>query len=411
MTPPTVTRQVHYHHSSDRGAALIAARYVGDGLRREEYLCYEGRSDWTTHRSRRTSDDNGRTWSDWRLLHSAWPVQNGFTKREEARAWCFDPVGGKSLDFVFQRLLPSQGDYPMEEYVGRADHSFWRQSDDEGRSWAALHQFRYEEGPEYDPENWGRREFLGSNRTFGSYCAIPTRSGTVVYPCSEIPMRLDEETVDGVICFVGKWDVAKQTYIWEKSQPICVPHRLSARGLLEPSVAELSDGRLWMVMRGSNRTFQGDDWTGTVDNPGRKWMSLSVDGGRSWSPVTDLRYDTGEQFCSPSAFAKLLRHSRTMKLYWFGNICRGPSRGNRPRHPLYIAEVDESTPSLKKDTLAIVDDRDPVADSDVLQLSNFHLLENRQTGEIELYLTRYGERESSRTHADAYKYTIELQAD
>ncbi|HIG18069.1 MAG TPA: hypothetical protein EYQ31_12735, partial [Candidatus Handelsmanbacteria bacterium] len=62
-------------------------------------------------------------------------------------------------------------------------------------------------------------------------------------------------------------------------------------------------------------------------------------------------------------------------------------------------------------TLAIVDDRDPVADSDVLQLSNFHLLENRQTGEIELYLTRYGERESSRTHADAYKYTIELQAD
>jgi hypothetical protein len=210
---------------------------------------------------------------------------------------------------------------------------------------------------------------------------------------------------------VGKWDVAKQTYIWEKSQPICVPHRLSARGLLEPSVAELSDGRLWMVMRGSNRTFQGDDWTGTVDNPGRKWMSLSVDGGRSWSPVTDLRYDTGEQFCSPSAFAKLLRHSRTMKLYWFGNICRGPSRGNRPRHPLYIAEVDESTPSLKKDTLAIVDDRDPVADSDVLQLSNFHLLENRQTGEIELYLTRYGERESSRTHADAYKYTIELQAD
>ena len=408
----TIRRQVYYPHSTERGAALITARYLGKGLRREEYLCFEGVSDWTTHRSRRVSQDNGRTWSDWQQLCATWPTQRGFTKREEPRAWCFDPLSQRCIDFVFQRILPDAGDNPMQGYVGRADHSFWRLSDDEGRTWGPLNQFRYEEGAQYQPENWGQRDFYERNRTFGSYSAIPTRDGSIVYPCSEIPMEIvdngDAERVDGIICFIGTWSSTDRAYTWERSQPICVPHRVSARGLLEPCVAELSDGRLWMVMRGSNRTFVDDDWSGEAENPGRKWMSLSADGGRSWSPVTDLRYDTGEPFCSPSALARVLRHEGTGKLYWFGNICPGPSDGNRPRTPLYIVEVDESVPALRKNTLTIIDDRHPTADGDALQLSNFQVFEDRESGEIELYLTRYGERESHRTHADAYKYTITL---
>jgi hypothetical protein len=408
----TIQRQVYSPHSTERGAALISARYVGEGLRREEYLCFEGFSDWTTHRSRRVSDDNGRTWSEWQLLRSTWPTQRGFTKREEARAWCFDPRSGLCIDFVFQRILPGVGDNPMEDYLGRADHSFWCVSEDEGETWGPLRQFRYEKGAEYDSGSWSRRDFYEHNRTFGSYSAIATRDGSVIYPCSEIPMEIVDdggpETVDGIICFIGAWDSTEEDYSWERSQPICVPHRISARGLLEPCVAELSDGRLWLVMRGSNRTFIGDSWSGEVDNPGRKWMSLSDDGGRTWSPVTDLRYDTGEQFCSPSAFAKVLRHSDTGRLYWFGNICPEPSIGNRPRVPLYLAEVDESIPALKRDTLTVIDDRDPTTDTDMVQLSNFQVFENRESAEIELYLTRYAERPSHRTHADAYRYTITL---
>ena len=410
-----VRRDVCCSYSRERGAAMIKARYVGNGLRREEYLCFEGVSDWTTHEGRRISEDNGRTWSDWALLHRTWPTQNGFTKREQPRAWCCDSASEKCLDFIFQRILPCEGSNPMVGYLGRVDHSFWRVSGDAGRTWGPLHQFRYEGGAAYDPENWGDRGFFRHNITYGSYSAIPTRNGSIVYPCSEIPMAITdrghEERVDGIICFIGKWDRARWTYTWEKSRPVYVPHRVSARGLLEPCVAELSDGRLWMVMRGSNRTLKGDDWAGTVENPGRKWMSLSEDGGVTWGPVTDLRYDTGELFCSPSAFAKVLRHSGTKKLYWFGNICPAPSDGNRPRFPLYIAEVDERSPALRRDTLTIVDDRDPHTDTDALHLSNFYVFENRETGEIELYLTRYGERASHRTHADAYKYTITLLGD
>ncbi|PKO20350.1 MAG: hypothetical protein CVU38_20590 [Chloroflexi bacterium HGW-Chloroflexi-1] len=69
--------------------------------------------------------------------------------------------------------------------------------------------------------------------------------------------------------------------------------------------------------------------------------------------------------------------------------------------------MDESIPALKKDTLTVIDDRNPNSDTETVQLSNFSMFENRETGEIELYLTRYGERPDWRM-ADAYKYTITL---
>lgn len=103
-----------------------------------------------------------------------------------------------------------------------------------------------------------------------------------------------------------------------------------------------------------------------------------------------------------------LRHSRTGKLYWFGNITPTPPNGNLPRYPLYLAEVDETVPALKKDTLTVIDDYDKVNDSPAIQFSNFRILENRETGAIELYMTRYGECKSDRLKANQYKYTIRL---
>jgi hypothetical protein len=161
-------------------------------------------------------------------------------------------------------------------------------------------------------------------------------------------------------------------------------------------------------MRGSNVALQSDPWKGKVESPGHKWMSTSRDGGRTWSPVTDLRYDTGEPFYSPAAFAKMLRHRGTGKLYWFGNITPNPPDGNRPRYPLYIAEVEEFTPALKKETLTVIDDRDPEKDPEAVQFSNFDVFEHPETGHIELYMTRYGETPGNTWTANAYRYAIIL---
>ena len=181
-----------------------------------------------------------------------------------------------------------------------------------------------------------------------------------------------------------------------------MPRRVSTRGFAEPAVAELKDGRLMMDLRGSNVHLD------PLRYPGRKWMSLSKDGGKTWSPAADLRYDTGEQFYAPATFAKFIRSSKTGQLYWIGNISRVPPEGNGPRYPLYIAEVDEEKAALKKSTLTIIDDREP-GDTEGVQFSNFSLLENRETKDLEIYLSRLGEKPDNVFSANAYKYTLKLR--
>jgi len=390
---------------------------MGTGLRREETLSYESSSDWCEGHHLRTSQDNGRTWSDWELLHEQWPMKDGFSKEEMPFAWCHDPVSDKVVRFVFQRLLVGAGAQAIEELfkTGKQtcfDHNFWAVSDDDGQTFGDAGQLRYEAGPEFDPGNWAAPGYLRSNQMYGSYGAIATGEGTIIYPSAGVPMQITHEgqaeTVGGILCFIGTWRPAQQTYEWVTSEPVYVPHRVSGRGLIEPTIAELGDGRLLMVIRGSNIVFP-PTWEGSVDNGGHAWMSLSQDAGRTWGPVGDLRYDTAEPFYSPSAFSVLLRHSRTGKLCWIGNIVPEPAKGNLPRYPLLIAQVDETIPALKKDTLTVIDDRDPESDSEQVQFSNFHVLEDRETGRLELYMTRFGERQSHWLHADAYKYTITIE--
>ncbi len=182
-----------------------------------------------------------------------------------------------------------------------------------------------------------------------------------------------------------------------------VKRRVSTRGFAEPVAAELEGGRLIMELRGSNVYLD------PVKYPGRKWLSISEDRGRTWSPPADLRYDTGETFYAPATFAKFVRSGKTGKLYWVGNISRGPAEGNLPRYPLYIAEMDEDKAALKKNTLTIIDDREP-GDTEQVQFSNFSLLDNRETGDLEIYLSRLGEKPDNTFSANAYKYTIVLKS-
>ena len=412
-----VHREVYVPSPEEGVSAVVSTKYTGRGLWREEELSYQRSSDWSDTHQMRTSEDGGHTWSEWRMLRKEWPMQEGFTKEQMPFARCIDPESGKMVQFVFQRILIGEGTEALakswtQEAPTYFDHNFYQISGDEGRTWGELHQLRYEDGPVFDPDDWGNDEYLRTNRMYGAYSAVATRQGTIVYPAVGVPLEItdrgEKETVHAVLCFIGKWREATHTYQWEISDPIYVPHRISGRGMQEPCMAQLSDGRLFLVMRGSNIVLKSDPWKGEVESPGRKWMSLSEDGGRTWTPVTDLRYDTGEPFYSPATFASMLRHSRTGKLYWFGNITPAPPDGNRPRYPLYLAEVEESIPALKKNTLTVIDDRDPKTDPELVQFSNFNLFEHPETGQIELTMTRYGETPGNIWTANAYKYTITL---
>jgi hypothetical protein len=172
--------------------------------------------------------------------------------------------------------------------------------------------------------------------------------------------------------------------------------------LAEPWLAELRNGDLLLDLRGTNL------YADPPDPPGRHWYALSHDQGKTWGPVTAWRYDDGTAFYSPAAMAKLLRHSKTGKLYWFGNISAGQTRGNSPRYPFYIAEVDETIPALKRSTLTVIDDYDPERHTPAVQFSNFIVFENRQTHEFELYLSPYGQY-ANVYQASVYRYTIQLK--
>lgn len=204
------------------------------------------------------------------------------------------------------------------------------------------------------------------------------------------------------MCFVGRWNSVRRDYDWKTSKPVFLPRGKSTRGLVELDLSELTDGRLLLIMRGSNTKLD------PLKCPGRKWFSVSEDGGLTWSAVEDMRYDTGEQQHTPASISRTIRSSVTGRLYWMGNIPDVPPDGNSPRYPLQIVEIDEEGPSFKKDTLTMIDDRDPEKDSEHLQLSNFSLLEDRETHEMEVYLTRLGENGGGADiwTANAYKYTL-----
>ena len=60
---------------------------------------------------------------------------------------------------------------------------------------------------------------------------------------------------------------------------------------------------------------------------------------------------------------------------------------------------------MRRDSLLLVDDRAPNEPAE-LQISNFNVLENRETLDIEIYLTRIGEVADHFWQGAVYRYTF-----
>lgn len=424
MTPVCrVKKEIYVPSTEPRVATSVSMIYVGRGLRREEVRALVRSSDWSDTVRRRTSEDNGRTWSDWEWVYKQAPIQGEFTQSggpSQQGTGPYDPVSGCLIKPVFQRIVKGDPQVAMREiWSGNrlfCDHGFYQLSADDGRTWGEARQLQYEHGPEFDPDNWGAPDYFRTNEMYIGEAAVLSNgtiaiSATVPVPYRDekdekipavFPNTYREGCVAGAMCFSGRWNKERQNYDWTTSEPVFLPRRMSTRGLVELDLSELSNGNVLLLMRGSNTGLD------PLKHPGRKWFSVSRDGGRTWSEVKDIRYDTGEPLYSPASISKTIRSSKTGKLYWAGNIPDIPPDGNSPRYPLQIVEIDEEKPSFKKDTVTVIDDRNRERDSEHLQLSNFSLLEDRETHDMEVYLTRLGEHGGGPDvwTADACKYTL-----
>ena len=180
---------------------------------------------------------------------------------------------------------------------------------------------------------------------------------------------------------IGRWTADHEDIVWEFGDWLRIDHRLSTRGLFEPTVAELSsDGRFAMVMRGSNYT--------QPELPAYAWLSFSEDQCRTWSSPVPFTYSNGENFYTPAACSTLFRSGKSGLLYWIGNVVDENPNGNNPRNPLVIGRVDETNFGLIRESVVEIDKRHPGSESENVELSNYKIMEHAVRDEIVIALTR-----------------------
>jgi hypothetical protein len=383
----TVMKEVFRKHPREAAAAWVNMEYVGPNL---ELL--EGSSVWTGSDTpgelrQRFSNDNGKTWSEYQPCNPPSSVvkYQGVDAREYHGPKFYDSEANVLLE-TYERWIPSAKSYT----------AYWRLSSDLGRTWGPAKQLRYEPGDAFDPQNPLSPGYLKSNQAFLGNNIIRLRNNTLVTVCGDASTPNDpKNSRDAALCFIARWDPDAKDYRWTPGKRVAISPRQSSRGLSEPQVMELKDGRVLVVFRGSD----------TPQTPGRKWYSVSTDGGMTLSPIEALKYDDGSSFYSPSSSLSMVRHGVNGKLYWIGNICAKPPQGNSPRYPLVIAEMDERVPALKKRTVTTIDDKRP-GQTDAIQLSNFCILQNRETQAIELYMTLLAEHAGNIWNADCYRYIV-----
>lgn len=383
-------RELYAPPAGEDNAQWILVSYLDSARTREEVWYTTRTSDAPRQHRRRLSGDNGRTWSDFESIEAHVNVQ-----RPDGGMVTYpgpvhvDLTSGRCYRVRMRRMWSGQELYSYTSLGATRDPGYndhvWIVEDEKEEK-----LLRYEEGPEFDPGDpfvpafrVTNRAYFGSGMTFGA-------DGTAYHPivCYKSGTN-DGERAAGVR-LMRRDPVSGD---WLASEPQYIRPEFSSRGLLEPDVALLRDGRLLVVCRGSN----------TPTTPGRKWACLSTDGGRTLSPVEELRYDDGSSFYSPSSIHRFFRSRRNGRLYWMANIVPEPPKGSRPRYPLWIAEVDEAKAAICRNRLILVDDRRE-GDSDLVQLSNWSQLENRETLDWEFYLTRLGEHAERPWGSGVYRY-------
>ena len=379
-------REPHLPAAGTDTAQWCTVSYIDGALTRREILRASGASDTYLDWQTRFSKDNGRTWSPPSPLANVVDQQPGGGVVTFSGGAYYEPRLGILYEPLMRRLWAGLPAFTFDWQNGRhpfTDHSFVNENGQE-------RLLRYERGPDYDPENPFASAFAGANRAYFGVGMAFAEDGTAWYPLVCRPGNRGH--AEGGVVLMRR---DASTGEWAASNPVFLAPERSSRGLLEPDVALLRDGRLLVVMRGSS----------TAIVSGHKWFTVSTDGGRTLSPVEMLCYEDGTAFYSPSSIHSFIRSTRNGRLYWLANIVPTleNSRGNGQRYPLFIAEIDEDELAVRRESLVLVDTRRE-GDSEGLQLSNFSVIENRESLDIEIYLTCIGANRDHYWQAGVDKY-------
>jgi len=340
------------------------------------------------------SADHGQTWIDTEKWKSVKPRSDGQERRLFIYGSFFDPRNGRLLFLGNEGVL--RNDHPLDGQTN--NYPIYRASNDGGRTWL-FEERVIQTGKGFTKERPFEGVRIGSNSLTVSNALTHGSDGAVV-----VPVQVSHAGPDGKLyrppgaytyldaaVLIGKWrDDGRLD--WQLSQRLNLPPDKSLRGIFEPTVAEFPDGRMLMVCR---------------SNSGRKWFSVSSDGGLTWAKPDVWRYSDGTLFYSPSSISRLIRHSGG-EYCWIGNISPDHPRGNAPRYPLVIGRVDPKSLCLIRESVTTIDTRGP-DDVAGLQLSNFCVHEDRRTHHFHVRVTRWDERASGRGPVDGSMHAFQVE--
>ncbi len=416
-----------FYRSYDKDGNLVETR-----LTMTETDYYNGA--WT-----RVSSDNGRTWGDWVKQFS----DEGGEHRNIIPGNEFGDEFDDGSDY-------SDGNAVYHEQSGcyvccgnsfylvdgrKGYYAYWEKGENTFR-WHAYFSFKrpdgtvvkrmfeFEEGgADYDPAKTRDPAFLDKNLaavqhmrilpdgdlffvlglTVRLCCKLAGTDVNTFFPsCPDLHM--------GMVMARGHWNADKQDFEFTYSNPVMISDVQSSRCFMEPQFTILENGRMLLVLRGSNAKEEGWNTRISPYAPSFKWYSYSDDGGRTFSSAMPWHFDTREVVYSPATISAFFRSKKNGKLYWIGNIIDEPWKinGNDPRYILQICQVDDTHGHLIKDTLTVIDTiREGQTD---VELSNFGLLENRETLDLELRLAKIdfnGQlQEQGYLYSEAWEYYI-----
>lgn len=363
---------------------------------------YSSRSDILSHEFYRFSSDNGKTWSEPVTVPAGKQLPEGMLRRH-ARGGYLDPATERFLKIRNEAILPNDkvGEFMTHNTVHYA------LSLDGGRN--DLYDVPLvADGPEFDEDHPLPNVTRGKNCfMLGDATCTPVTldDGTMLQPVQISPTGPDGMYTNPGAGFTytdcavirGRWR-DDRTIAWELGGMVYGDPEKSTRGLIEPTIAKLADGKLLMVMRASNDA--------RPELPGYRWYSLSDDEGRSWTQAQPWSYESGEQFHSPSSCSQLVHHSNG-EIYWIGNICAENPKGNLPRYPIVIGRVDQNRAALIEKSVLVIDNRRP-EDGEFLTLSNFYAREDREEGTIVLHLCRHSRGGEIGYQGDCMRYEISV---
>lgn len=336
------------------------------------------------------SRDNGRNWTEVAVKFKGSKTDSGKIRYGEPSAF-WDPDSQKLTVIVDKTLyvndaINSQTHFRMVEHVYEPQTGGWLAERDIDFGYPGPMQVSF-----CFPIKTSRGDILVP--VFRSI--MDESGGILVDERSRTPVA-EPLTMIGRVNGEGRVD-------WRLGNPMRTDPATTTRGLGEHTYAELSDGRIAAILRGSN--------AGAPEMPGHKWLAFSSDDGLNWTDPVPTPDTNGNLVRAGANGSALFRSIENGRLYWIGNFCLADQEavGNFPRSPLLLVECREEPFAFDLDNAFIIDHVGP-GDSPDLRLSNFRYVQDRETGEVVVYVTRHAERGKQRwQESDYYSYRVRME--